>query len=454
MSSSIYNEFFLTIARRNPAKGPRIHYFASSALSRFKSNKNLSLRLSNREQTNDSESVMLSGTVPPHTGAQDQDTSRASSSSSNHSARGGALHPPLSALADQEPMDAFSQELPQASVASVNSLQRRSADEVLLRRFPAEFRPYLFSSRSSKDKPEMVHRFSLTASLPHTDLARHSGISLAFAARLRRFGSRLTGKPSQYDTARHLWPSALRYFKTSQELPASLLAQLQYLVEDFFEARVAIINSTLGPAIPELVAGARRQAKEVPTLCRIVMENIINRPLHTSPDEMHLLPAAANSDYYFLYAPFFEEHYGFAPAVALSSAVSSLTAALGSSPGSTSNAATSPPAPLVAAAGPYRSGAFVGLPASPDIVGPALSVWSSSLPCNRCRGPHCSWECPIRYVQAKGEPCPGFDERGARIPSAWINGEITPATKAAWKDYITRHNLQQAQSCPRLVNFS
>ncbi len=306
-------------------------------------------------------------------------------------------------------MDAFSQEPPQASVASVNSLQRRSADEVLLRRFPAEFRPYLFSSRSSKDKPEMVHRFSLTASLPHTDLARHSGISLAFAARLRRFGSRLTGKPSQYDTARHLWPSALRYFKTSQELPASL---------------------------------------------RIVMENIINRPLHTSPDEMHLLPAAANSDYYFLYAPFFEEHYGFAPAVALSSAVSSLTAALGSSPGSTSNAATSPPAPLVAAAGPYRSGAFVGLPASPDIVGPALSVWSSSLPCNRCRGPHCSWECPIRYVQAKGEPCPGFDERGARIPSAWINGEITPATKAAWKDYITRHNLQQAQSCPRLVNFS
>ena len=194
MSSSIYNEFFLTIARRNPAKGPRIHYFASSALSRFKSNKNLSLRLSNREPTNDSESKL-----------------------------------------------------------------------------------------------------------------RHSGISLAFAARLRRFGSRLTGKPSQYDTARHLWPSALRYFKTSQELPASL---------------------------------------------RIVMENIINRPLHTSPDEMHLLPAAANSDYYFLYAPFFEEHYGFAPAVALSSAVSSLTAALGSSPGSTSNAATSPSAPLVAAAGP------------------------------------------------------------------------------------------------------
>jgi hypothetical protein len=396
--------------------------------------------------------VATDGWDRPPAQPEGQEPSRSSSSSSTHDV-GGVHHLPQSASAEQENTDVFFQAVPRLPpAASVSHNERRSVDDDLLRRIPEENRIFLFSSRTPKDKPEMVHRYSLTTSLPHVDLARHTGISLAFAARFKRFGLRLP--PPQYDTARHLWPSALQYFKSSQELPASLFAQLQYLVEDFFEARLAVINSMFGLAIPELVTGVRRQAKEVPTICRIIMENIINRPLHTSPAEMHLLPAAANSDYYFLFAPFFEEHYGFAAAVALTSAVSNLSAALGSSPRLTGTVAACAPTPPTSAAGTFRIGAFVGLPASPDIVGPALSVWSSSLPCNRCRGPHCSWECPARYFQTKGEPCPGFDERGAKIPSAWSNGEITPATKAAWRDYITRHNLQQAQSCPRIVNFS
>ncbi len=176
--------------------------------------------------------------------------------------------------------------------------------------------------------------------------------------------------------------------------------------------------------------------------------------MHTSTDEMHLRPAATNSDYYFLFAPFFEEHYGFAPDVAISSAVSNLSAALGFSPRPTSTVAISSPNHQATTAGTFHTGAFVGLPASTNIVGPALSVWSSSLSCNCCRGPRCSWECPARYFQTKGEPCPGFDERGAKIPSAWSNGEITPATKTAWKDCITRHNFRHAQRCSSIVNFS
>jgi hypothetical protein len=52
------------------------------------------------------------------------------------------------------------------------------------------------------------------------------------------------------------------------------------------------------------------------------------------------------------------------------------------------------------------------------------------------------------------EPCPGFNERGAKISAAWLNGDITPATKAAWKSYILRHGLQQARSCSHVVTFS
>ena len=87
-------------------------------------------------------------------------------------------------------------------------------------------------------------------------------------------------------------------------------------------------------------------------------------------------------------------------------------------------------------------------------MGPALSNYTPTLCCNKCAGPHGAWECPQRYYSLKMEPCPGFNERGAKISAAWLNGDITPATKAAWKSYILRHGLQQARSCPHVVTFS
>ena len=109
----------------------------------------------------------------------------------------------------------------------------------------------------------------------------------------------------------------------------------------------------------------------------------------------------------------------------------------------------------MATMGTHRTGGtFVGLPASIDIVGPALCKWTAQLPCNRCSGPQGAWECPQRYYMNKMEPCHGFDERGAKVSAAWHNGDLTPATKAAWKSYILRHGLQQANSRSYLVTFS
>ena len=295
---------------------------------------------------------------------------------------------------------------------------------------------------------------SLINNLPHVGLATHVGILLAFAARFRRFGS--LERPPQYVTVRLLWLQALQHFRTPHELPASVLAHLQLLVEDFFKDRAKTIHSMPGFEFSELASGALRQAKEVPIVFRIVMDSIINRTLLTAPQEVHLLPVAANSDYYFLLSPFFEEHFGFAASVALSSAVTSLNATLGGQ--SASSSILPPPLPGTAsqpAADGSSRGTFVGLPASPDLVGPALAVMPSpSLACTRCRGIHYTWECPVRYALLKREPCPGFDEQGSRIPTSWTNGELTPAAKSAWKSYITRHNLQQARLCPRVVDFA
>ena len=74
--------------------------------------------------------------------------------------------------------------------------------------------------------------------------------------------------------------------------------------------------------------------------------------------------------------------------------------------------------------------------------------------CARCPGAqHAKWECPKRYAQVLGEPCPGFDAAGARSPGAWLNGELVPAARDAWKAYIARHNLGVHGSVPRAPNF-
>jgi len=91
---------------------------------------------------------------------------------------------------------------------------------------------------------------------------------------------------------------------------------------------------------------------------------------------------------------------------------------------------------------------FVGIPASADIIGPALAQPHTALKKCRCAGNHASWECPINYFRTLKEQCPGFNPDGSRVTTAWYGLDPTPATKAAWKAYIAKHNLVLAKNGP------
>ena len=92
-----------------------------------------------------------------------------------------------------------------------------------------------------------------------------------------------------------------------------------------------------------------------------------------------------------------------------------------------------------------RSQAFVGKPVSAEIVGPKLATFGPPAKgCHRCQGGHWSFECPQGYSSVLGVPCPGFDARGTKIPSAWQGNDITKRTKDAWRAFIQQHNLQAA----------
>ena len=104
----------------------------------------------------------------------------------------------------------------------------------------------------------------------------------------------------------------------------------------------------------------------------------------------------------------------------------------------------------VAITGPRR-------PASAGIIGPALAtvdgVGNQQYICPICQAPppgdgiqqHRAFECPAVYVRQLGEPCPGFDSAGFKIPAAWTGSNITSATAELWKAYIAKHNLLRSR---------
>ena len=63
---------------------------------------------------------------------------------------------------------------------------------------------------------------------------------------------------------------------------------------------------------------------------------------------------------------------------------------------------------------------------------------------------HLAWECAIKLARrTNGEPCPGFDAEGNRVPSAWnLEGNLQPATVQSWVAYIERWGLEVAASAP------
>ncbi len=59
-------------------------------------------------------------------------------------------------------------------------------------------------------------------------------------------------------------------------------------------------------------------------------------------------------------------------------------------------------------------------------------------------GPHCTWECPLRYIQRFGW-CPGYLGTGFRDPTKWQGANLTPAAKLEWIALIQRENLALPQ---------
>ena len=122
-------------------------------------------------------------------------------------------------------------------------------------------------------------------------------------------------------------------------------------------------------------------------------------------------------------------------------------------------AARAPPPPAAAAAAPCGGGAAppprrspVGLPCSPEIIGPQLAVWPSppaNLLCRACAGRlHAHFECPARYATVLGAPCPGFDAAGARVPGDWAGQDLQRATRFSWAAYAARHALGLFRGAP------
>jgi hypothetical protein len=87
-------------------------------------------------------------------------------------------------------------------------------------------------------------------------------------------------------------------------------------------------------------------------------------------------------------------------------------------------------------------------PCSAEIIGPQLAVWPvppHHLLCSACAGcAHAHFECPARYAARLGDPCPGFDAAGARIPGDWSGHDLQRATRTAWTAYVARHGLTLA----------
>ena len=110
---------------------------------------------------------------------------------------------------------------------------------------------------------------------------------------------------------------------------------------------------------------------------------------------------------------------------------------------------------------------FSGKPVSPSLVGPALAVMDAlarryerircfcfSKGTSVMKDPHFTWECPVRFYSNYGR-CPGFQADGSRDPAAWVNDDITAATKQDWIDFIASQGLSSAVSANGAeVNFS
>ena len=96
----------------------------------------------------------------------------------------------------------------------------------------------------------------------------------------------------------------------------------------------------------------------------------------------------------------------------------------------------------------------MGLPFDKDVVGDDLGL--APAPPNACRvcsGPHFAVNCPTQYYLTCREHCPGFNNKGERIPSAWNGTKLSAAARSDWTTYIVRHGLIRSRFATADVKF-
>ena len=294
------------------------------------------------------------------------------------------------------------------------------------------------------------------------------------------------------------WSKAVKYFESDTPFPSDLLSQLKHDVNTYFKYReeMAVADFENSP-VADIAMAAQQQTRDVEDLWQIYERLVRDKRM----------PAAQQNRMYFdLFYPFFQavvnvdemERPQLATRRSQPTAAASAAGALASGVGpwapplyvQASQPTYGPPpygphslpqqplsTPWAAYSGgqahalsgrgagqrgPPQSGTgnvgFVGKPVSPSVVGSLLGIPLPGIQaCSHCPGNplHGGFECPVRYFRKTGQPCPGFDPNGNRVQAAWVGGNITNQTKAAWRAYIQQHGLTDSQRASgRAVNFS
>lgn len=335
----------------------------------------------------------------------------------------------------------------------------------------------------SSREPEWTWQIDLLQLIPEsTGRIAQLGERIATAARFERaskdplaFDSRAPA-----DRALHLswWARLCAAAHDGPPVPTFVLTPVQNVVRGYFRLRLRTLSPRLRQrGLDMVIPHLQRQFRDLGTLLAEEERALNNRVLRAGSHA----PVIWNTAWLQLLSPFFRAILGAESVQADTANVMSAQAIIAAGLAHLPSQSLGPaylPAPLIPQpaaaqahfvvpalparparlapatapaphAAPVPAPLFLGLPASPFIIGPALAVWGG--PSRSCgcavAGPHASWECPLAYAKRFG-PCPGFDAQGQRDPSDWAGNDLTPFAVAAWKVYKARYNLKQAKSAP------
>jgi len=309
-----------------------------------------------------------------------------------------------------------------------------------------------------------------------------------------------TKRDSYVKAGRKIWNEATTHFVSSSSFPNDTLSRLKNHVSVYFKHRMNMAHEDFeGTPAQDIARAAAQQARDVDSLWTAYEKRILTELMP---------PNQQNRLYFDLFYPFFRTVMNVAdmdrPQLAPRSAQmptgfqASVSPAVctgmwGSfshgqspqqadgylSPGPTHALYTSSGQPWsgnhsgpipgsggwTPASGPQASsfsatgsGGFVGKRVSHSVVGASLGIHIPGVPtCPTCpmNPSHFTFECPMRYFKKTLHPCPGFDQSGYRVQSAWTRNDISSQTKVDWRAYIRRHGLQDAHRAGgRSVDFN